>query len=99
MQYGPELHVRSVAAVALTFSGAVLTGGRSSRMGRDKAFVALGGRPLVTYPVGALRMAGATEVFAVGGDRVRLTTLGLSWVPDGHPGAGPLGGICTAIGA
>ncbi|MER3453356.1 MAG: hypothetical protein C4344_06940 [Acidimicrobiia bacterium] len=54
--------------MALTFSGAVLTGGRSSRMGRDKAFVALGGRPLVTYPVGALRMAGATEVFAVGGE-------------------------------
>lgn len=79
------------------FSGAVLTGGRSARMGVDKATLRVRGRPLVTYPAEALRAAGAREVFAVGGDREALAALGLTAVADEHPGEGPLGGIVTAL--
>lgn len=81
------------------FSGAVLAGGRSRRMGRDKAFVELAGRPLVSYAVEALRAAGAREVLAVGGDAGRLAAAGATWVPDRFPGAGPAGGILTALEA
>lgn len=84
---------------ATGFSGAVLAGGSSRRMGRDKAFVELQGRPLVSFPIAALQQAGAAEVLAVGGDRARLVALGTTWVADRYPGAGPTGGILTALGA
>lgn len=45
--------------------GAVLAGGRASRMGGDKAGVRLDGRPLLAYPVAALRAAGLVEVVVV----------------------------------
>ena len=81
----------------MTFSGAVLTGGRSRRMGRDKAFVECGGRPLADIARTALLEAGATEVLSIGGDLDRLARLGFVAVPDDSPGEGPLGGLLTAL--
>ena len=77
----------------------MLTGGRSTRMGRDKAIVEVDGRALATIAADALRDAGATDVVAVGGDRVALEALGLRVLDDLSPGAGPLGGIVTALDA
>jgi molybdenum cofactor guanylyltransferase len=80
------------------FSGAVLTGGRSRRMGADKALLEVGGgRALVTVAAEALAGAGAVEVFAVGGNPEGLAALGLRMVPDAHPDEGPLGGTITAL--
>lgn len=42
--------------------GAVLAGGRGSRLGGEKAWVELGGRPLVFYPLAALAEAGIVPV-------------------------------------
>lgn len=81
------------------FSGVVLAGGASRRMGRDKAFVEVDGRPMALLAAEALASAGAAEVFVVGGDRVGFEALGLAWVADRHPGQGPLGGIITALSA
>lgn len=90
----------------MRFSGAVLTGGASTRMGTDKAFlVAPGdaqGRPLARVAVDALQVAGASEVLAIGGDADRLRAEvdpTLRAVADGWPGEGPLGGITTALAA
>ena len=80
------------------FSGAVLTGGVSRRMGRDKALLRVGGRPLAGVVADALSGAGAEQVVAIGGDRSGLVAAGLTVVDDAHPGEGPLGGILTAIG-
>ena len=80
-------------------AGAVLAGGASSRMGADKAFIAVGGVPMVLRAVTALRAAGADPVAVVGGDGPRLQGLGLSYISDRYPGEGPLGGIITALGA
>ena len=80
-------------------AGAVLAGGASSRMGDDKAFIAVGGVPMVIRAVAALRAAGADPVAVVGGDGPRLQGLGLSHISDRYPGEGPLGGIITALGA
>ena len=79
------------------WTGAVLTGGASTRMGRDKALVELDGRPLAGSVAAALRQAGAARVVAVGGEPSRLRDLGIEVVPDDHPGTGPLGGVLTAM--
>jgi molybdopterin-guanine dinucleotide biosynthesis protein A len=78
-------------------AGAVLTGGSSRRMGRDKALIDLAGRPLVSVAVRALSDAGVEPVVAVGGDLDRLVAHGLAAIADEHPGEGPLGGILTAL--
>lgn len=88
----------------MRFSGAVLTGGASTRMGTDKAFLPAprDGRLLARVAVDALREAGATEILAVGGDGDRLLAdvdARLKLVPDGWPGEGPLGAITTALAA
>ena len=86
--------------MTVAFTGVVLTGGASRRMGRDKALVAVDGTALATTAASALRSAGAAEVLAVGGDRHGLEALGSfdRCVPDDAPGEGPLGGILTALG-
>lgn len=83
------------------FTGAVLAGGRSTRMGTDKAFVAWRGRPLVAVAVAALAGTGVQRVLAIGGDGPRLAALDVGVrvepVADRYPGEGPLGGIVTAL--
>jgi molybdopterin-guanine dinucleotide biosynthesis protein A len=66
-------------------------------MGTDKAFVEVGGTPLVLRVAETLRAAGASRVVAVGGDLSRLAALGLDAIPDHSAGQGPLGGIVTAL--
>lgn len=80
------------------FTGLVLTGGASRRMGADKALLEVRGRPLAVVARDALLRAGAVEVLAVGGDADRLAALGLRPVPDLEPGQGPLGGLISGLG-
>ncbi|HMJ77824.1 MAG TPA: molybdenum cofactor guanylyltransferase [Iamia sp.] len=79
--------------------GAVLCGGASRRMGRDKALVPIEGVALARRVADALVAGGCARVLAVGGDATRLAALGLEPVPDRWPGEGPLGGLATALGA
>ena len=65
-------------AVKMPLSCAILAGGRSSRMGRDKALVEVDGRALALRVADALRRAGADPVAAVGGDLPALARLGLA---------------------
>ena len=83
------------------FTGAVLTGGASRRLGTDKALLEIDGQALAERSAAALRDAGATEVLAIGGDLDalgRLTAVDRA-VPDLHPGEGPLGGVLSAFAA
>lgn len=66
-------------------------------MGRDKAFVEVGGVPMVRCAVDVLAAVGCAPVVAVGGDGEALRSVGLAWVPDRWPGEGPLGAIVTAL--
>ena len=79
------------------FTGVVLTGGNSTRMGVDKALLDLDGSAMARRVADALRSAGATQIFAVGGAASRLGALGLDVVADQWPGEGPLGAIITAL--
>ena len=84
--------------MASRFSGAVLAGGASRRMGVDKAFAEVDGRPMVMVAVDALVGGGALAVQIIGGDVDRLLASGLQAVPDRWPGEGPLGGVIQALG-
>jgi len=68
-------------------------------MGTDKALLEVDGVPLARRVANALRAAGADPVIAVGGDVEALGAIGLTAVPDAHPGEGPLGGILSALAA
>jgi len=75
--------------------GFILAGGESSRMGRDKALLELEGVALIVRT--ARLVESVAERCAIVGDTVRLEGLELRVIEDEFPGAGPLGGIATAL--
>jgi molybdenum cofactor guanylyltransferase len=56
----PLAHLRRMSTDSVL--GAVLAGGRGSRLGGDKAAIELGGRPLISYPLAAIKKAGLEAV-------------------------------------
>src|SRR5260370_41047326 len=72
----------------------ILAGGMSSRLGRDKALVELGGRPLMMH-IHALLATVVSHVTVVAARR--YSALPVDVIPDEWPGYGPLGGIVTAL--
>ncbi len=80
-------------------AGAVLCGGRSVRMGRDKALIPVDGVPMAQRVAAALQLGGCTSVAAIGGDRGALEALGLHVIDDPHQGAGPVAGVLAALQA
>ncbi len=76
-------------------AGFVLAGGRSSRMGRDKALLPAGSRTLLEQVAAAVREAcGSVTLIGPPG---RYALLGMPVVADAISGAGPLGGLYTAL--
>lgn len=73
------------------FTGIVLAGGRSSRMGRDKAELPWGRGTLLDRMVESLRDAGAREVVVSGRPG------GQGGVADAWPARGPVGGIASVL--
>jgi molybdopterin-guanine dinucleotide biosynthesis protein A len=77
--------------------GFVLAGGRSSRMGQDKALLRLGGRSLVEVALDKLRSIGVSAP-RIAGARTDLSSHA-PVIPDLHPVCGPLSGIEAALSA
>jgi molybdopterin-guanine dinucleotide biosynthesis protein A len=73
----------------------VLAGGGSTRMGRDKARLELGGEPMVIRAVHLAEPHVASVAVVAPGDR--YAAMEMPVLPDRWPGAGPLGGIATAL--
>ncbi len=67
--------------------GIVLAGGRSTRMGRDKAMLPWNGRPLIEHQLAVLRIAGVDEA------RVSGYCPDYDGIADALPRAGPVGGL------
>lgn len=78
-------------------AGFVLVGGRSSRMGRDKALLPFRGRTLAGHVAEAVARAAGTVTLV--GDAERYAFLGYPVLPDRMQGAGPLAGIQAALEA
>lgn len=77
-------------------AGVVLTGGASRRMGTDKAFVVVDGRPMAIAVADALWEAGCQPVECQGGDLAGLASLGLHGFADEYPDGGPADAIRVA---
>lgn len=82
---------RNLGVVSTNPQGAILTGGRSTRMGRDKADVTLAGRPMLDWVASALS-AVTDEIVLLGPDRP-----GWECWPDSVHAQGPLAGIATVL--
>ena len=78
----------------------VLAGGRSSRMGRDKALLDWGGETLLERAVGFWQRSGRVDgVLVAEGMPGRFSPLppGARAVPDRVPGRGPMEGLVSAL--
>jgi molybdopterin-guanine dinucleotide biosynthesis protein A len=75
----------------------ILAGGVSSRMKRDKALLEIGGSPLLIRTARLLESVGGVP--SVIGDPAAYASFGMPVIADDLPGAGPLGGIATALRA
>jgi molybdopterin-guanine dinucleotide biosynthesis protein A len=77
-------------------TGVILAGGRSSRLGQDKALLRLDGEPLLTRAVRLLHgLAG--EVLVLGPPERAPYAPDARVIPDERPGDGPLPALATAL--
>lgn len=74
-------------------AGVILAGGKSTRMGQDKALLKIDGLCLLNRIENAFYDFGIKEVF-VSGDYA-----GFMCIHDQYPNTGPVGGICSAVNA
>lgn len=76
-------------------TGFIAAGGRSSRMGRDKAWLELGGRTIIDYVIAAISpLAEKVAIIANSQDYQRL---GFPVYADSYHDIGPLEAIRTAL--
>jgi molybdopterin-guanine dinucleotide biosynthesis protein A len=75
--------------------GFVLAGGKSSRMGQDKALMRVEGKPLVQRAAEILRPFVREITLLAPADR--YANLGLPVVADKWPDQGPLAAVCTGL--
>ena len=76
--------------------GFILAGGDSTRMGRDKALLVLAGTPMIVRMAKLVASVIGTAPTVIGASKA-YAHLRLSVAEDDWPGAGPLGGIATAL--
>lgn len=76
--------------------GIILAGGKSSRFGREKAFLNIEGRPIIEVLVSKLSSV-FEEVFIVTNNKKKFGYLNTNIIPDIFPDKGPLGGIHAGL--
>ncbi|MBI5878638.1 MAG: molybdenum cofactor guanylyltransferase [Chloroflexi bacterium] len=77
-------------------TGIILAGGRSRRMGRDKALMELGGRALIGRVIDMLQTICA-DIVLVTNSPEAYRAFGLAMIPDALPNAGSLGGLYSGL--
>ena len=79
----------------MSYTGVVLAGGKSFRMGEDKALLEWKGKSLLEFSVDALKPL-CDEILIIG-DPEKYGYLGYRVIPDIFPESGPVSGIYTAL--
>lgn len=77
------------------FTGIILAGGKSSRMGKDKGLMEFRGRPLISHAIELLTVHCQELLISTGNTEYKQ--FGLPLVPDLHAEFGPMGGIYSAM--
>lgn len=75
--------------------GVVLAGGRSKRLGRDKALLDVAGQTLLSRT--ATLVSCITQKTYISGRDPKPLGIDLPWFPDAKEGCGPIGGIIAAL--
>ncbi|MBA4743643.1 MAG: molybdenum cofactor guanylyltransferase [Muricauda sp.] len=76
-------------------TGIVLAGGKSTRMGKDKAFLMLEGKPFISHILETVKQC-AENVLIISNNQ-KLDSLGVTRHADLIPCLGPIGGIYTGL--
>lgn len=79
------------------FTVAIIAGGKSSRMGTDKSFVLLEGKPLIERVLEQVSGLGQRETLLITNKPDAYASFGLPIISDVIPDKGSLGGIYTAV--
>ena len=77
-------------------SAAILAGGKSRRMGRNKALLPFRGRPLVARVHETVQPL-FEDIFLITNDPERFDFLPCPQIPDRVPGKGPISGVDAAL--
>jgi molybdopterin-guanine dinucleotide biosynthesis protein A len=83
----------------MKFSAVILAGGKSSRMGCDKAWIEHDGQPLIARQVELARKLKPAELFISGRADTDYSALGCRVLRDEFADAGPLAGIAAGLHA
>jgi len=81
----------------MNLSAVILAGGKSSRMGCDKAFLEFEGKTLLERQITLARAAGAGEIFIAGRSGTEYAGFDCLILHDRFQNAGPLAGIERAL--
>lgn len=76
--------------------GAILAGGKSTRMGADKSLLFVHGTPIIAH-VARVMASVFRDVVVVSDDSEKYGFLKLDVIPDSYKGAGPIAGIHAAL--
>jgi molybdopterin-guanine dinucleotide biosynthesis protein A len=78
-------------------TGIILAGGKSSRLGSDKALFDFNGKTLVTYAIEALKPLCGTLMISANQTLEKYESYGFPVIPDEIKEVGPMGGILTCL--
>jgi molybdopterin-guanine dinucleotide biosynthesis protein A len=81
----------------MSHAAVLLAGGKSSRMGRDKAALLIAGEPLWRHQLASLRATEPVELFISGKSDGPYADYGVEILTDEIPDCGPLGGIAASL--
>lgn len=93
LRFPTSAHIKSKIS---RVSAAVLAGGKSSRMGQDKALIAIEGKPMIQHVVETIQSC-IQDIVIISNRPDRLTFLNRPVYPDSIESCGPLAGIYTAL--
>ncbi|MDP6685651.1 MAG: molybdenum cofactor guanylyltransferase [Candidatus Omnitrophota bacterium] len=79
-----------------TITGVILSGGKSTRMKTDKAFVKIGSKTMIEELISRLENK-FSKLMIIANEKEKYAGLGIEVIKDIIPEKGPLGGIYTAL--
>jgi len=79
----------------ISISGFILAGGKSSRMGTDKALLVFQEKPLLEHMIKLIKPF-CTNI-AISGQNPDYSIFGVEMVPDLYSGCGPIAGIYSSL--